>query len=555
MAEQVHLHQEASLDELAHLLEQGVFSEKRIKAIVSTREKFEYRLKRRGVLKEDYIKYIEYEKQLCMEIRAATLNTQHSSKHGHPRRVLALYQRAIVKFSHDARLWGEFLEYSSVHATRLSFAKSVNRALKLHPRCHKFWILAAEWEWNSHGNMHGARRLLQRGIQINHAEPNIYLALFKLEISFCEKVLERRTILGADSALEDGHVLEGELASIVLQSAVEVGGITAREAAEYLVCARKAGSFLPKLLPKVVSHISELLLKGTVDIGSLGKCLITQPSTSVGVQLILTLLDQLNDVLDANTIIASVTAFLEISRLDVAEEVVQMVRTKLDQFLRLAEDKGLVTSECYLLWLNASGFVGYDDKQVQELTERALRANPEDQRLQFQSGLLRIQLNHTSYKLSEMLKLIESLEDPHSKEKLFSLFLGKCQESEVPNPQRVRAFIEKILTNPRFPINDCPSITFERIFSLLGADHFRELYDKLARSRGVSPSLYEAWINIETNQGRDLTTCRSIITKARVLFPSHAGILRAAYNFEKSLRNFTQAAKYAECASLCGVQI
>lgn len=557
MAEQVHLHQEASLGELAHLLEQGVFSEKRVKEIIATREKLEYRLKRRGVLREDYIKYIEYEKQLSMEIRAVASNHQHGSRSGYPRRVLALYQRAIVKFGHDLRLWSEFLEYSLVHATRLSFAKSVNKALKLHPRYPKFWILAADWEWNSNGNMSGARRLLQRGIQINPAEPSMYLALFRLEISFCERILERRTMLGANSTLEEGHVLEGELASIVLQSAVEDdGGITAQEAAEYLVCARRASDFLPKLLPKVLLHIRGLLLKGRIDVGLLGRFLITQPNTSGGIQLTLTILDQLNDILDANTILASVNVFLEISRSGISEEVAQVVRERLDQLLQLAEKKGLVTSEGYLLWLSASRLVGYDDEQIQELAERALRANPEDQRLQFQGGLLKINIGHTSYKLPELLRLIESLEDPCLKEELFSSFLEKCQKHGFPDLERVGAFIEKVLINPSFPLNDCPAVALERISSVLGADYFRRLCDKLARSRGVGPSLYEAWINIEASQeGHNPIHCRSIITKARVLFPNHAGILRAAYNFERSLKNFTQAAKYAECARLCGVPI
>ncbi|KAL0398783.1 UNVERIFIED_CONTAM: hypothetical protein Sradi_2221600 [Sesamum radiatum] len=64
MADVVQFKLERMLNELDDLERRGLFSRREIAEIVKKRRKFEYRLKRPSPLKEDFLAYIDYEKQL-----------------------------------------------------------------------------------------------------------------------------------------------------------------------------------------------------------------------------------------------------------------------------------------------------------------------------------------------------------------------------------------------------------------------------------------------------------------------------------------------------------
>lgn len=64
MADVVQYRLEKMIPELDDLEKRGLFSKSEIREIVKKRRDFEYRLKRPSTIKEDYLRYIEYEKQL-----------------------------------------------------------------------------------------------------------------------------------------------------------------------------------------------------------------------------------------------------------------------------------------------------------------------------------------------------------------------------------------------------------------------------------------------------------------------------------------------------------
>ncbi|CAH2056590.1 unnamed protein product [Thlaspi arvense] len=64
MADVVQYRLERMVNELEDLERRGLFSRQEIAEVVRQRRKFEYRLKRPSPLKQDFLAYIEYEKQL-----------------------------------------------------------------------------------------------------------------------------------------------------------------------------------------------------------------------------------------------------------------------------------------------------------------------------------------------------------------------------------------------------------------------------------------------------------------------------------------------------------
>ena len=64
MADTVRYLMEEMVPELEELEAKGYFSRKEVKAIVQRRQDFEYLLKRRAALKQDFYRYIEYETKL-----------------------------------------------------------------------------------------------------------------------------------------------------------------------------------------------------------------------------------------------------------------------------------------------------------------------------------------------------------------------------------------------------------------------------------------------------------------------------------------------------------
>ena len=120
MADVVQYRLERMVNELDDLERRGVFSRREIAEIVKQRRKFEYRLKRPSPLKQDYLAYIEYEKQLDSlrrlrkksVAREAKKKTMKSvSDFAGVSRILEIYQLAVMRYKGDIDLWFRYLEF------------------------------------------------------------------------------------------------------------------------------------------------------------------------------------------------------------------------------------------------------------------------------------------------------------------------------------------------------------------------------------------------------------------------------------------------------------
>lgn len=120
MADVVQFKLERMLDELDDLERRGLFTRKEIAEIVKQRRKFEYRLKRPSPLKQDFLSYIDYEKQLdtLRRLRKKALSKKSGgrtkksvSDYAGVSRIIEIYRIATNRFKGDIELWFQYLEF------------------------------------------------------------------------------------------------------------------------------------------------------------------------------------------------------------------------------------------------------------------------------------------------------------------------------------------------------------------------------------------------------------------------------------------------------------
>ncbi|KAJ3222156.1 U3 snoRNP protein [Clydaea vesicula] len=203
MSESVHFYLEQMLPELEDLQERGIFNRVEVKQIVKARTNFEYAVHRRTQLKSDYLKYIQHEvnvEQLRRK-RKLRLGLDIQGEKGTVsdfsiiKRIHGLYKRCLQRFGMDVDLWVQYFDFCKSIKSGNSLSQNFAKAIQLHPNKPIFWIMASKFEFEENNNVNSARILLQRSLRINPDSKKLWLEYFKLELLFCEKILERRSVL------------------------------------------------------------------------------------------------------------------------------------------------------------------------------------------------------------------------------------------------------------------------------------------------------------------------------------------------------------------------
>ncbi|KAJ3105388.1 U3 snoRNP protein [Phlyctochytrium planicorne] len=269
MAESVQYHLERMLPELEDLENRGVFTKPEIKLIVKKRTALEYAIHRRISRRSDYLRYIEYEKnlELLRKKRKQRLRLEKTDKKGSKgslsensivRRIHALYQNALKKFPGDLNLWIQYIDWSKSTGNSKALGRSFARAIQLHLSKPAIWILAAKWEFEDNNDMTSARVLLQRGLRINSESKNLWHEYFKLELLYIAKLKERRRILfGGDKKAATVSESNGILKSLKdLEAEAEDSGEAFTAMADELSASKKVADSnaleTTMVIPKIV---------------------------------------------------------------------------------------------------------------------------------------------------------------------------------------------------------------------------------------------------------------------------------------------------------------
>ncbi|KAG2501138.1 hypothetical protein HYH03_000955 [Edaphochlamys debaryana] len=243
MADTVQYLMEQMIPELEDMERKGYFTRAEIKKIVQKRQNFEYLLKRRAALKEDFYRYIEFEAKL-EELRKYRKQQQGLKTKGDKkakkkqsladvaivRRIHFIYERAGRKFRGDLSLWLRWIEACKRYKSAKQLSKVVTKALQRHSAVPELWIEAAKWEFDENGDVAAARALMQQGIRMCRKEEAIWVAYYQMELLYALKLRVRRRVLGLDdlaaqAAAGDEQVDEAASRSAAAVRAVMSGGV------------------------------------------------------------------------------------------------------------------------------------------------------------------------------------------------------------------------------------------------------------------------------------------------------------------------------------------
>ncbi|XP_016937265.1 U3 small nucleolar RNA-associated protein 6 homolog [Drosophila suzukii] len=160
--------QERLLPEYEQMKNYNVFTADQVREIVSRRERLFLKINRSHQTITDYLEFILYEKHMHltiedkekkMHVKLTGLKTSIAT------RIMRLYREALDKFTHDRRLWSNWIKFSK-KSNPVEVAGIYEKMLLYHGDVPDYWVDAAMWlyEYNRL-NIDRVKDILLRGLQ------------------------------------------------------------------------------------------------------------------------------------------------------------------------------------------------------------------------------------------------------------------------------------------------------------------------------------------------------------------------------------------------------
>ncbi|KAF2278468.1 rRNA processing protein-like protein Utp6 [Westerdykella ornata] len=189
---------ENSLGELSELERKKIFTKDEIVSIARKRSDFEHIINARGSNPSDYVRYIEFEKNVDALRRKRIERLGVKSNGTGSRTVFFLYNRAIRKFPGDLDIWMQYIEFARKEKAFKKLNEIFTKVVRLHPTKPGLWIYAARYFMEDQADITNARSYMQRALRFNKSSEAIWLEYAKLETIYIAKIAGRRKILGLD---------------------------------------------------------------------------------------------------------------------------------------------------------------------------------------------------------------------------------------------------------------------------------------------------------------------------------------------------------------------
>ena len=200
MAEIVYQNLEGMLAELEDMQQKGIFDSKELTVIIKKRTDFEYKLQKRIVEKEDILNYLEYELKLnqLRKKREKKLKVKKfsTSSIAGTKRVHSLFQKALLKFGGDLKLWMQYVEFCQQTHSLQSINEAFGKLLQTHGDLPEVWLTVAKYNFESSGNIENARTIMLKGLRLHKNSKCLWHEYFKLELLHVEKIKARQSLLG-----------------------------------------------------------------------------------------------------------------------------------------------------------------------------------------------------------------------------------------------------------------------------------------------------------------------------------------------------------------------
>jgi U3 small nucleolar RNA-associated protein 6 len=182
-------------------LAQSIFAnvlQEEIGSIAKKRSDFEHIINARGSHPEDYMRYIEFEKNVDALRRKRVKRLGVRYKGAGQRTIYFLYNRATRKFSGDLVLWMQYIDFARKDKAYKRLNDIFTSVARLHPTKPDIWILAANYFMDTQADITNARSYMQRGLRFCKTSDVMWLEYAKLETIYVGKIAGRRKILGLD---------------------------------------------------------------------------------------------------------------------------------------------------------------------------------------------------------------------------------------------------------------------------------------------------------------------------------------------------------------------
>lgn len=173
-------------------------AQEEIRTIAKKRSDFEHIINARGSHPSDYMRYIDFEKNIdaLRQKRVKRLGIRH--KGAGQRSIYFLYNRATKKFSGDLTLWLHYIDFARKDKAYRRLGDIFTSVVRLHPTKPELWTLAANYFMDTQADITNARSYMQRGLRFCKNSEEIWLDYAKLETIYVGKIAGRRKILGLD---------------------------------------------------------------------------------------------------------------------------------------------------------------------------------------------------------------------------------------------------------------------------------------------------------------------------------------------------------------------
>ncbi|NXK95929.1 UTP6 protein, partial [Formicarius rufipectus] len=231
MAERVEQRLEDRIPELEQLERVGLFTRAETRAVFRKASALEYKIQRRALRKEDFIKYIQYEINLLELIKKRRARIGYSFKkdeieHSILHRVHSLFNRATGKWKDDVQLWLSHVAFCKQWNAKHQLSKVFSTMLAVHSNKPALWIMAAKWEMETQLSSESARHLFLRALRFHPECPKLYQEYFRMELMNAEKQRkEKKEFEKAKMDLGEfnysDEILNGEMARIVYRDATQ----------------------------------------------------------------------------------------------------------------------------------------------------------------------------------------------------------------------------------------------------------------------------------------------------------------------------------------------
>lgn len=196
---------ENMLPSLQYFANKKIFSKQEVSMIVKKRKQTEYKVRGLNATPETFCGCIQFEIKLekLRRKRRKRLGIEKTQKEDHAivSRIHHLFQRGLRKYSNDLTLWWFYFDFCSQSRSGSALSRAFTRCLQLHPHAEIVWLRAANWEFFSNGDILGARKLLQRAIELNSSSCLLWKGYFKLELKNVQKMRARAKVLNVSDKM------------------------------------------------------------------------------------------------------------------------------------------------------------------------------------------------------------------------------------------------------------------------------------------------------------------------------------------------------------------